>query len=99
MVESYDKEKHILYGSLDSGKTISFKGEESAVGEFVDVKVTSVKKSVIYGEIVSDCSSFKLKNFSYPIDVSILPKDQKSLKILRENKQTAKSINDKKSKK
>lgn len=99
LVESYDADKNLLYGSLDSGKTISFKGPETAVGEFVMVKVVDVKKSVIFGEIETDCSNFKMKNFSYPVDVSILPKDQKSLKILRENKQTAKSINDKKSKK
>ena len=61
--------------------------------------MTNVKKSVIAGEIVSDCSDFKEKKFSYPVEVSILPKDQKSMKILRENKQNAKSINDKKSKK
>ncbi|MBR3885745.1 MAG: tRNA (N6-isopentenyl adenosine(37)-C2)-methylthiotransferase MiaB [Clostridia bacterium] len=99
LVESFDEEKQILYGSLDSGKTISFKGNKNAVGEFVDVKVTEVKKSVIFGEIVSDTSNFKEKNISFPIEVSILPKGQKTLKLLRENKQTAKSINDKKSKK
>lgn len=99
LVESYDENKDVLYGSLDSGKTISFKGNKNAVGEFVDVKVTEVKKSVISGEIVSDTSNFKEKNFAYPIEVSILPKGQKSLKILRDNKQTAKKINDNKSKK
>jgi tRNA-2-methylthio-N6-dimethylallyladenosine synthase len=99
LVESYDEEKDVLYGSLDSGKTISFKGTKNAVGEFVDVKVIDVKKSVIYGEIVSDTSNFKEKNISFPIEVSILPKGQKTMKLLRENKQTAKSINDKKSKK
>lgn len=99
LVESYDENKDVLYGSLDSGKTISFKGNKNAVGEFVDVKVTEVKKSVIFGEIVGDTSNFKEKNFAYPIEVSILPKGQKSLKILRDNKQTAKKINDNKSKK
>jgi len=99
LVESYDEEKDILYGSLDGGKTISFKGHKNAVGEFVDVKVTEVKKSVIYGEIVSDTSNFKPKNFNYPVEVSILPKGQKTMKLLRENKKTAKSLNDKKSRK
>ena len=99
LVESFDEEKNVLYGSLDSGKTISFKGNKNAVGEFVDVKVIDVKKSVIFGEIVSDTSNFKEKNISFPIEVSILPKGQKTMKLLRENKQTAKSINDKKSKK
>ncbi len=99
LVESFDEAKQILYGSLDSGKTISFKGNKNAVGEFVDVKVVDVKKSVIFGEIVSDQSNFKEKNISFPIEVSILPKGQKTMKLLRENKQTAKSINDKKSKK
>ena len=101
--QDYTKEWHILNDnfscSLDSGKTISFKGPKNAVGEFVDVKVVDVKKSVIFGEIVSDTSNFKEKNISFPIEVSILPKGQKTMKLLRENKQTAKSINDKKSKK
>lgn len=99
LVESFDEQKQILYGSLDSGKTVSFKGNKNAVGEFVDVKITSVKKSVIAGEIVSDTNNFKEKNFNYPIETSILPKDQKSMKILRDNKKSAKIINDKKSNK
>ena len=99
LVESYDAKNDILYGSLDSGKTITFKGNKACVGEFVDVKVTNVKKSVLVGEIVSDTSAFVEKNFKTPIEVSILPKDQKSLKILRDNKKIAKDANDKKSKK
>lgn len=99
LVESYDEKNDVLYGSLDSGKTISMKGDKNCVGEFVDVKITEVKKSVLFGEIVGDVSNFKPKNFKTPIEVSILPKDQKSLKILRENKKIAKDLNDKKSKK
>lgn len=101
LVESYDAEKEILYCSLDSGKTITVKGSKNCVGEFVDVKVTSVRKSVIYGEIVDadKICDFKEKTFKYPIEVSILPKDEKSLKILRENKKSQKTINDLKSKK
>lgn len=99
LVESFDAKNDILYGSLDSGKTITFKGNKTCVGEFVDVKVTNVKKSVLVGEIVSDTTAFVEKNFKTPIETSILPKDQKSLKILRDNKKTAKDANDKKSKK
>ena len=99
LVESFDEKNDVLYGSLDSGKTISMKGDKNCVGEFVDVKITEVKKSVLFGEIVGDISNFKSKNFKTPIEVSILPKDQKSLKILRENKKIAKDLNDKKSKK
>lgn len=99
LVESYDVKNNVLYGSLDSGKTISMKGDSNCVGEFVDVKITDVKKSVLFGEIVGDVSGFKPKNFKTPIEVSILPKDQKSLKILRDNKKSAKELNDKKSKK
>ncbi len=98
LVESFDEKKEILYGSLDSGKTISFKGPITAVGEFVDVKVIDVKKSVVYGEMVTDSSNFIEKNFSYPIDVSILPKGHKNMKLLRENKKANKEKNDKKSK-
>ena len=101
LVESFDEEKGILYGSLDSGKTISFKGTKNCVGEFIDVKVASVRKSVIYGEIVDEEKTklFEEKNFKNPIEVSILPKDRNSMKILRENKKNQKAINDSKSKK
>ena len=99
LVESFDEKKQILYGSLDSGKTISFKGPKTAVGEFVDVKVIEVKKSVIYGQMLSDSSEFVEKNFNYPIEVSILPKGHKGMKLLRENKKANKDKNDKKSKK
>lgn len=99
LVESFDEKKQILYGSLDSGKTISFKGDKTAVGEFVDVKVVDVKKSVIFGEVVSDTTGFVGKDFAYPIEVSILPKGHKGMKLLRDNKQAVKSKNDKKSKK
>lgn len=94
-------ENGVLYGSLDSGKTISLTGPETCVGEFVDVKVTQVRKSVIYGEIVdtSKIAEFKEKNYKNPIEVSILPKNQKSMKILRENKSAKKAENDSKSKK
>ena len=98
LVESFDEKKGVLYGSLDSGKTISFKGDKKAVGEFVDVKVTEVKKSVIFGEMMTDSSSFVEKNYAYPIEVSILPKGHKGMKILRDNKQAVKTKNDKKSK-
>ena len=100
LVESQD-ENGVLYGSLDSGKTITFKGSKNCVGEFLDVKVIQVRKSVIYGEIVDieKTKDFKEKNFKNPIQVSILPKDQKSMKMLRDNKQAKKKINDNKSKK
>ena len=98
LVESF--KDGTLYGSLDSGKTITFKGSENCVGEFLDVKVIQVRKSVIYGEIVDfeKTKDFQMKKFKNPIEVSILPKDQKNMKILRENKKNNKSINDLKSK-
>ena len=84
LVERYN-ENGVLYGSLDSGKTITFKGSKNCVGEFVDVKVVQVRKSVLYGEIVDDerIKDFKEKSFKNPLEVSILPKDQKSMKLLR----------------
>ena len=48
MLGSFDDKKEILYGSLDSGKTISFKGPKTAIGEFVDVKVIDVKNLCLY---------------------------------------------------
>lgn len=99
LVESAN-EKGTLFGSLDSGKTISFEGTKNCIGEFVDVKVVSVRKSVIYGEIVNveETLKFKEKDFKNPIECSILPKDQKNMKLLRENKKNKKKINDNKSK-
>ncbi len=88
LAESFDQTTGKVYGSLDSGKTISFKGNENCVGEFVQVKVNMVRKSVIYGELVDEnlTETFKKKNFKMPIEVSILPKSESNLKILRENK-------------
>ena len=59
------------------------------------------RKSVIYGEIVNEEETrlFKEKNFKLPIECSILPKDQKTMKILRENKSNKKQADDKNSKK
>ncbi len=98
LIES--EEDGILYGSLDSGKTISLKGTKNCVGEFVDVKISSSRKSVIYGEIVDEAETlkFKEKNFKQPLKVSILPKDSNGMKILRDNKQNKKNSDDKKSK-
>ena len=100
LVESVGKDG-ILYGSLDSGKTITFEGSENCVGEFLDVRVVSARKSVIYGEIVDQeaIKNFKTKNFKLPLEVSILPKDQKNMKLLRENKAIMKTKNDNKSRK
>ena len=101
LVESANEETGILYGSLDSGKTVTFKGTKNCIGEFVDVVVTSSRKSVIYGELSKDVdtSKFKEKSFKNPIEVSILPKDQSGMKILRKNKENAKIVNDSKSRK
>ena len=101
LVESYDENKKLLYGSLDSGKTITFEGPKNAVGEFVDVKVIQVRKSVIYGELESEYKNkeYQEKLFKSPVEVSILPKDEKGMKLLRENKKNKKSENDTKSKK
>jgi len=94
-------ENDVLYGSLDSGKTISLKGPKCCIGEFVNVKVVSARKSVIYGEIenLEEIKSFVEKNIKFPVEVSILPKNQKGMKILRENKKLIKMQNDEKSKK
>lgn len=100
LAESYDDGKNLLFGSLDSGKTISFKGPKNAVGEFLNVKVIEVRKSVIYGEIVDDISKLNLteKNFVQPIQVSILPKGENGMKILRQNKENKRLEDNEKSK-
>lgn len=99
LIESSGEDNR-LYGSLDSGKTINLKGPKCCVGEFVNVKVTQARKSVIYGEIenADEIKNFVEKNIKFPVDVSILPKNQKGMKILRENKKINKAQNDEKSK-
>lgn len=99
LVESAGNEDR-LYGSLDSGKTINLKGPKCCIGEFVNVKVTSARKSVLYGEIenIEKINEFKEKEIKFPIEVSVLPKDAKAMKILRENKKQNKTKNDQKSK-
>lgn len=98
LAESYDEEKDLLFGSLDSGKTISFKGSKNCVGEFIMVKVVEVRKSVIFGEIVNveETEKFSEKHYLHPIEVSILPKNQNGMKILRENKKNKKIEDNKK---
>ncbi len=88
-----------LYGSLDSGKTIMLEGPACCVGEFVLAKVTSARRSVIYGEILNqdEIKTFKEKQIRFPVEVSILPKDENGMKILRENKKISKAQNDKNS--
>ena len=101
LAESFDESKGLVYGSLDSGKSISFAGNKNFVGEFINVKVKEVRKSVIYGEVVDQevTKTFKEKNYVYPLNTSILPKTQKNMKILRENKIKNKLLCDNKSKK
>lgn len=100
LIESAGEEDR-LYGSLDSGKTINLRGPKCCVGEFVNVKVISARKSVLYGEIenLDDIREFKEKEIKFPVEVSILPKDKKAMKILRENKKISKQKNDETSKK
>ena len=88
-------------GYPPSGKTISFKGSKNCVGEFINVRVVSSNKSVIYGEIVDTekTKEFKEKNYKLPVEVSILPKDEKNMKLLRENKKNNKMKNDTNSRK
>ncbi len=100
LIESFGDEGK-LYGSLDSGKTIMLSGPKCCVGEFVNVKVVSARKSVVYGEIenLEQIKTFKEKDIKFPVEVSILPKDEKGMKLLRENKKQAKTKNDDKSRK
>ena len=99
LVESFENGK--LYGSLYSGKTITFDGPENCVGHFINVKVSAVRRSVIYGEIETgqDVEKLERLNFKQPINVSILPKENDKMKVLRNNKQKIKSCNDLKSQK
>lgn len=46
------KKEGYLIGSIDQGKAISFKADESLIGQFVWVKVVSAKLTTLTGEIV-----------------------------------------------
>ena len=48
----HPKKQGIVIGSLDCGKTVNIKGDASLVGTFQNVKITSAKLTVLYGEIV-----------------------------------------------
>lgn len=52
LVEDFSlKNKKVLIGSLNSGKAISFYGEENLIGKFVTVKVVSSKLTTLFGEL------------------------------------------------
>jgi len=52
LVEGHSKKDGTLIGRTDSNRTVHFKGEESLIGSFVQVKVTEPKKFSLLGELV-----------------------------------------------
>lgn len=46
------KNKNVLSGRTSSGKLVLFEGDESLVGEFVNIKVTDCKTWTLFGEII-----------------------------------------------
>jgi len=50
--EKSPKKEGYLIGSIDQGKAINFKGDESLIGKFLNVKVTGAKLTSLTGEIV-----------------------------------------------
>ena len=50
--EKSPKKSGYLVGSIDQGKAISFKGDESLIGTFQNVLVTNAKLTTLTGEIV-----------------------------------------------
>ena len=50
--EKSPKKEGYLVGSIDQGKAITIKGDESLIGSFQNVKVTSAKLTTLTGEIV-----------------------------------------------
>ena len=47
----HPKKDGFVVGSLDQGKAITIKGDESLIGKFINVKVTSAKLTTLTGEI------------------------------------------------
>ena len=46
------KKEGYLVGSLDQGKAITFAGDPSLIGQFVELKVTKAKLTSLFGEII-----------------------------------------------
>ncbi|MCH4888873.1 tRNA (N6-isopentenyl adenosine(37)-C2)-methylthiotransferase MiaB [Acidaminobacter sp. JC074] len=52
LVEGHSKKDDTLTGRTDGNRTVHFLGDESLIGEFVNVRVTQPKKFSLYGELV-----------------------------------------------
>lgn len=52
LVEGYSKKDGTLIGRTDGNRTVHFFGDESIIGEFVNVKITDPKKFTLTGELV-----------------------------------------------
>lgn len=48
-----DKKGSGLCGRTESGRLVTFDGDDSLIGQFVDVKVTSAKSASLFGEIIN----------------------------------------------
>ena len=46
------KRKNTVCGRTDDNKLVNIKGDESLIGQFINVKITDAKMSALYGEIV-----------------------------------------------
>ena len=64
-------------------------------------QILNEEEQKLRGEIedLEIIKTFKEKDIKFPVEVSILPKDQKGMKILRENKKNKKIADNEKSKK
>lgn len=48
-----DKKGDALCGRTESGRLVTFDGDDSLIGQFVNVKVTSARSASLYGEIIN----------------------------------------------
>lgn len=53
LVETETKDRGIYAGRNRANKVIHFRGDDSMIGEFVNVKITNPKKFSLFGEVVS----------------------------------------------
>lgn len=55
LVEDYNpRTDKLLCGRTESGRLLSFEGDKSLIGQFVDVKITQTRNSALFGEMINN---------------------------------------------
>ena len=55
LVESLSRRSgSMLSGRTSCGRTVTFKGDPSLIGSFVNVRITQIKKNTLAGELINN---------------------------------------------